>query len=176
MSLNKFTNTSTGFELDLDIGCDELKANNITTDNIDLVTINGQVQASYNSYAPNFTATEGAVVTFQPDVSTLSIGNALYLDSKVAVNLPNNGVLTFDVEFDIPGLYTVLPSDKCSMANGTETGQSNSTYTLVKLGSSIDINVTPARYTLTLKRSDGTPFNNAVNALTNFHIVIESNG
>ena len=41
MSLNKFTNTSTGFDLDLDIGCDELKANNITTDNIDANTING---------------------------------------------------------------------------------------------------------------------------------------
>ena len=41
MSLNKFTNISTGFELDLDIGCDELKANNITTDNIDANTING---------------------------------------------------------------------------------------------------------------------------------------
>jgi len=41
MSLNKFTNTETGFQLDLDIGCDTLKANNITTDNIDANTING---------------------------------------------------------------------------------------------------------------------------------------
>jgi hypothetical protein len=41
MSLNKFTNTSTGFDLQLDIGCDEIKANNVITDNIDTTTING---------------------------------------------------------------------------------------------------------------------------------------
>jgi hypothetical protein len=55
MSLNKFTNTSTGFDLDLDIGCDELKANNITTTNIDLVTINGQ------PYPPNTVPVKKAV-------------------------------------------------------------------------------------------------------------------
>jgi hypothetical protein len=55
MSLNKFTNTSTGFDLDLDIGCDELKANNITTTNIDLVTINGQ------PYPPNTVPIKKAV-------------------------------------------------------------------------------------------------------------------
>ncbi len=170
MSLNKFTDINTGYDLKLDVGADEIKANSI-----EVGQINGQLPASYQKYAPNFTATEGATVTFQPDVAVLSIGTALYLDSKVAVNMPNNGAQTFDLVFDIPGLYTVLPDDKVSLANGTETGQPNSTYSLVKLASSIDIGVTPARYTLTMKRSDGAPFNSAVNALTNFHVVIESN-
>ena len=170
MCLNKFTSTETGYQLSLDGGFDELKANSL-----EVGQINGQLPPNYQTYAPNFTATEGAVVTFQPNVAVLSIGTALYLDSKVAVNLPNNGTQTFDLTFDIPGLYTVLPDDKVSLANGTETGQPNSTYSLVKLGSSIDIGVSPARYTLTMKRSDGAPFNSAVNALTNFHIVLESN-
>lgn len=170
MSLNKFTDTATGYDLKLDVGCDELKCNSL-----EAPQINGQIPAAYGKYAPNFTATEGATVTFQPDVSVLGLANALYLDSKVAVNLPSNSAQTFDLIFDLPTSYTVLPDDKVSLANGTETGQPNSTYSLVKLGSSIDIGSSPARYTLTMKRSDGAAFTSAVNALTNFHVVIESN-
>lgn len=41
MSLNKFSNTEIGQRIDLQIGCDELKANNVVSDNLDITTING---------------------------------------------------------------------------------------------------------------------------------------
>ena len=41
MSLNKFFNTNTGLDIDLRIGADEVKANNMQTTNIDVSTING---------------------------------------------------------------------------------------------------------------------------------------
>ena len=41
MSLNKFTDTAKGYSLELDIGADEIKANQIETTNIDLTSING---------------------------------------------------------------------------------------------------------------------------------------
>lgn len=41
MSLNKFFNTNTGLDIDLRIGADEVKANNMETNNIDVTTING---------------------------------------------------------------------------------------------------------------------------------------
>jgi hypothetical protein len=41
MSLNKFSNTTIGQTIDLQIGCDELKANNVVSDNLDVSTING---------------------------------------------------------------------------------------------------------------------------------------
>jgi hypothetical protein len=41
MSLNKFFNTGTGLDIDLRIGADEVKANNMQTQNIDTFTING---------------------------------------------------------------------------------------------------------------------------------------
>ena len=42
MSLNKFTDTAKGYSLELDIGADEIKANQMETTNIDLVTINSE--------------------------------------------------------------------------------------------------------------------------------------
>lgn len=41
MSLNKFTDVNKGFTLGLDLGADEIKANQIETTNIDVTTING---------------------------------------------------------------------------------------------------------------------------------------
>ena len=41
MSLNKFSDVDTGYTLNLDIGADEIKANQISTTNIDVTTING---------------------------------------------------------------------------------------------------------------------------------------
>jgi hypothetical protein len=42
MSLNKFTDVAKGYSLGLDVGADEMKANQIETTNIDLVTINNE--------------------------------------------------------------------------------------------------------------------------------------
>jgi len=55
MSLNKFTDAEKGYNLDLGVGADEMKANQIETTNIDLVTINGQ------PYPPNTVPIKKAV-------------------------------------------------------------------------------------------------------------------
>ena len=174
MSLNKFTAVDTGFDLELDIGCDQLKANNVITDNIDVVSINGQSPASYQTYTPNFSVNEGALITDSPEISVLSIGNAIYLDGKVDLILPNNGAVFFDLSFDIPGLYTVTPLDKSSSATGTELNPSTN-FSIVKAISGIDIGSFPARYSMSLRKDDGTPFVSAVPSSVDFHVVIESN-
>jgi hypothetical protein len=58
MSLNKFTDATKGYDLDLGVGADEMKANQIETKNIDLVTINSK------PYPPN-APPEGSVFSLQ---------------------------------------------------------------------------------------------------------------
>jgi hypothetical protein len=174
MSLNKFTAVDTGFNLELDIGCDQLKANNVVTDNIDVASINGQAPPSYQTYTPNFSVTEGALISDSPDISVLSIGNAIYLDGKVDIILPSNGALFFDLSFDIPGLYTVTPLDKSSSATGSELNPST-TFSIVKAISGIDIGFSPARYSMSLRKDNGSGFISAVPSSVDFHVVIESN-
>lgn len=71
MSLNKFTDVAKGYTLELDIGADEMKANQMETTNIDLVTINSE------PYPP------------EPSQNFNSLMNSITLPDPLATNFVN---------------------------------------------------------------------------------------
>jgi hypothetical protein len=84
MSLNKFTNAEKGYELDLGVGADEMKANQIETINIDLKTINSK------PYPPNAPGA-GSVFDLDPIVyNPLPVSSTNATDFLVLSGSPGN--------------------------------------------------------------------------------------
>jgi len=84
MSLNKFTDTEKGYDLDLGVGADEMKANQIETINIDLTTINSK------PYPPN-APPAGSVFDLDPIVyNPLPVTSTNATDFLVLSGAPGN--------------------------------------------------------------------------------------
>jgi len=96
MSLNKFTSTATGYDLQLDVGADEIKCNSLE--------VAGGPVAEFQRIPANYTTTNGAVVGIPTqNLGAFRSGNYLRLCDNVQVTMSNaNTFNSFALEFDVP--------------------------------------------------------------------------
>jgi hypothetical protein len=124
MSLNKFTDATKGYDLDLGVGADEMKANQIETTNIDLVTINGQpYPQSFNSLMNSITlpnvADTGFVNMTAGFVGPKSIlAGKFPVGSQIEIQLDGDidvtasaGVVNLQFALSLAGIYNLTPPD-----------------------------------------------------------------
>jgi len=112
MSLNKFTSVDTGYNLQLDVGCDELKCNSLE--------VAGGPVADYQQITANYTATNGATIaTPLQSVGAFRSGRYLRLCDNVSVTMDNTNTFnSFAIEFDVPG-YVPASGVQKQYANGS---------------------------------------------------------
>lgn len=128
MSLNKFSAVDTGYDLKLDIGCDELKCNTLE--------IGGQQLVS-GSYNPTITS----LATLIPDPTLnnafyTKVGNILTIQGKIAVDEWNSSGV-FDISLPVglsaassgPNFISGLASGSTSVGSvsGFDNGLSSTT-------------------------------------------------
>ena len=96
MSLNKFTNTEIGYELQLDVGADEIKCNSLE--------VAGGPVADFQRIQANYTTTNGATVGVPTqNLGAFRSGNYLQLSDNVTVTMDNTNTFnSFALEFDVP--------------------------------------------------------------------------
>lgn len=146
MSLNKLTNVNTGYELKLDVGADEMKANQMETINIDLTTINNQ---PYPPSAPP----AGSVFDLDPivynplpvsstkatDFLVLSGAAGNVTEIKTINAAPYNGYkLRIGIIFNSATIGSVLIRGDDASQNPAE-----QKYPIVTNGASLDIQLGP---------------------------------
>jgi len=102
MSLNKFTNVETGYDLKLDVGCDELKCNSLE--------VGGNVidELESGTYNPNIysgTPTLSAL----PVINYLKVGNTLTVHGSFSIQdwLTAGNTVTFEIGLPIAGFQAL---------------------------------------------------------------------
>lgn len=102
MSLNKFSNDETGYDLKLNVGADEMKCNNLEV--VGDITQGGQPVSSYQNIVANYTTTNGAVINVPTqEIGVFRSGSYMVLADNVSVIMDSSNTnFTFGIEFDLP--------------------------------------------------------------------------
>ena len=136
MSLNKFTDTEKGYSLDLGVGADEMKANQIETINIDLTTINSK---PYPPNAPPAGSVFAVSSTNATDFLVLSGAPGNVTEIKTINAAPYNGYkLRIGVTFNGASIGQVLIRGNDPSQNPAE-----EKYPIVTNGASLDVTISP---------------------------------
>ena len=137
MSLNKFSDVDTGYTLNLDIGADEIKANQISTTNIDVTTING---------APYIPGGGGGGVT-NPLSANLALGGFSIIEPLTAAS-PSLNIDQLDpakkIDLKVAGIpKVVVKSGEVELKTGLNMDNNNLSNVLnINSGTTINLNPT----------------------------------
>jgi hypothetical protein len=156
MSLNKFSNVNTGYEIKLDGGFDEVKCNTLDTQSLSLA---GYQVADYQQIVSNYTATNGATIaTPLQSLGAFNSGKYLRLCDNVSVTMDNTNTFnSFAIEFDVPG-YVPATGVQKQFANGSggRINPSPLAYSVIKKDSSYVQG--SGRLSIIFTKVDGTLF------------------
>jgi hypothetical protein len=169
MSLNKFSDKEKGYDLDLGVGADEMKANQMETVNIDLSTINGQPYPQgvftnvNNLYSGNYQVTEGATLQgSNTTISQLQLGTYLRISGLQVMTTPSNGADNFDFSFnkspELKAASTLTLVYRNAFA--VDQGVGVQKYNIAAQSQEI---IDPDRIVLTMKKTDATTFTSSTN-------------
>ena len=156
MSLNKFSNVNTGYEIKLDGGFDEVKCNTLDTQSLSLA---GYPVADYQQIVANYTATNGATIgTPLQSLGAFNSGKYLRLCDNVSVTMDNSNTYnSFSIEFDVPG-YVPATGVQKQFVNGSggRLNPSPLAYSVIKKDSSYVQG--SGRLSIIFTKVDGTLF------------------
>lgn len=172
MSLNKFTNESTGYGLKLHIGCDTLKCN--TLNFTEEITENSvpKYLSQFGTQSANWVLTNGASVTGSPTqiYDYFVSGNYLQCFDNLSLNTPSSGT-SFNITFDLPDFVDSNLQGSMVLGNGKKSDGSG--YMLVKHQSGTD--GTLKKKTISISKFDGTAFTTSEVFIFSFQVCLNLN-
>jgi hypothetical protein len=156
MSLNKFSNDDTGYDLKLNVGADEMKCN--TLEVVNTISQGGQPISSYQNIVANYTTTNGAVINgTTQQIGVFRSGNYMTLADNVSVIMDNtNTFFTFGIEFDLPPEVPASGVRRIMTEGSGGSFSFNLGYVVIKTNSTY--NQGSGRLGLIFTKSDGTNF------------------